>query len=246
MSKDDDFDWLKRMVALEDGLGEFPPGGASGGVVAKGRRLTAERKEPMTAPTDDEILAAAKDYLKARAQENKATAKCDAARGPYHAAMTKMASADPGDVTVDDVCAYQTACKAYQSAMTCEARAEEQSRITIAALDYLAERMVESEPSPVPTEQPRQVRRAVWPPRDVAAPGELYMCSQRGERAVPVSAPSPKAAALKWWAEKRVSGGLDRRVEVQHPTPPGCLIRSQTFRILGGSDNLDAVEIKGG
>ena len=33
----DDFDWLKRMVERESAAGEFPPGGASGGVVAKGR-----------------------------------------------------------------------------------------------------------------------------------------------------------------------------------------------------------------
>lgn len=34
----DDFDWIKRMVAREEELGELPPGGASGGAVAGGRR----------------------------------------------------------------------------------------------------------------------------------------------------------------------------------------------------------------
>jgi hypothetical protein len=36
-----DFEWLKKMIALEEERGEIVPGGAVGGVVARARRRTA-------------------------------------------------------------------------------------------------------------------------------------------------------------------------------------------------------------
>lgn len=55
MDKEEEIQWLKRMIALEEERGEFPPGGFGGGVGAKTRRWK-ERVVELTKLVESDIV----------------------------------------------------------------------------------------------------------------------------------------------------------------------------------------------
>jgi hypothetical protein len=98
----DDFDWLKRMVEREAAVGEFPPGGASGGVVAKSRAFARAGRVLAAA----EALIAAERVCRERCEDYERTVQHEARIGrPTRRCRMAMEAKDAARKACDDALA---------------------------------------------------------------------------------------------------------------------------------------------
>lgn len=98
----DDFDWIKRMVAREAEAGELPPGGATGGVSAKGRVFARAGRVLAAA----EALIVAERVCRERCEDYERTVQHEMRIGrPTRRCRTAMEAKDAARKACDDALA---------------------------------------------------------------------------------------------------------------------------------------------